>query len=60
MTEQADLQSVLDRAAAGGRITAEEALDLYRDAPLHALGAAADAIRRRRYAGTEHIATYII
>lgn len=60
MTEKADLQSVLDRAAEGGRITAEEALDLYRDAPLHALGAAADAVRRRRYAGTEHIATYII
>ncbi|AVV44109.1 dehypoxanthine futalosine cyclase [Streptomyces sp. P3] len=54
------LQSVLDRAAAGGRITPEEALDLYRDAPLHALGAAADAVRRRLYAGTEHIATYII
>ncbi|MEV0847641.1 cyclic dehypoxanthinyl futalosine synthase [Streptomyces sp. NPDC049954] len=60
MTEQTGLQSVLDRAAAGGRITAEEALDLYRFAPLHALGSAADAIRRRRYAGTEHIATYII
>jgi cyclic dehypoxanthinyl futalosine synthase len=56
----ADLQSVLDRAAAGGRVTPEEALDLYRSAPLHALGAAADAARRRRYAGTEHIATYII
>lgn len=60
MTEQTGLQSVLDRAAAGGRITAEEALDLYRSAPLHALGSTADAIRRRRYAGTEHIATYII
>ena len=60
MTEKADLQPILDRAAAGGRITPEEALDLYRDAPLHALGAAADAARRRRYAGTEHIATYII
>jgi cyclic dehypoxanthinyl futalosine synthase len=57
---QSGLQSVLDRAAAGGRITPEEALDLYRDAPLHALGAAADAVRRRMYAGTEHIATYII
>src|SRR5213596_90181 len=34
VTEKADLQSVLDRAAAGGRITPEEALDLYRDAPL--------------------------
>lgn len=60
MSENADLQSVLDRAADGGRITPEEALDLYRSAPLHALGAAADAVRRRRYAGTEHIATYII
>ncbi|MFG3406197.1 cyclic dehypoxanthinyl futalosine synthase [Streptomyces sp. NPDC048142] len=60
MTEKADLQPVLDRAAEGGRITPEEALGLYRSAPLHALGAAADAVRRRRYAGTEHIATYII
>ena len=41
MTEKADLQPILDRAAAGGRITPEEALVLYRDAPLHALGAAA-------------------
>jgi cyclic dehypoxanthinyl futalosine synthase len=55
-----DLQSVLDRAAEGGRITPEEALALYRHAPLHALGGAADTVRRRRYAGTEHIATYII
>jgi menaquinone biosynthesis protein, SCO4550 family len=55
-----DLQSVLDRAAVGGRITPEEALDLYRHAPLHALGSAADAVRRRRFAGIEHIATYII
>lgn len=65
MTEKAaltpvEVTGVLDRAAAGGRITPEEALDLYRSAPLHALGSAADAVRRRRYAGTEHIATYII
>jgi cyclic dehypoxanthinyl futalosine synthase len=58
--ETADRQSVLDRAAEGARITPEEALDLYRSAPLHALGSAADAVRRRRYEGTEHIATYII
>jgi cyclic dehypoxanthinyl futalosine synthase len=58
--ETADRQAVLDRAAEGARITPEEALDLYRSAPLHALGAAADAARRKRYAGTEHIATYII
>ncbi|CAM5722913.1 Cyclic dehypoxanthine futalosine synthase [Streptomyces antimycoticus] len=60
MTANAEVQVVLDRAADGGRITPQEALDLYRSAPLHALGAAADAVRRRRYAGTEHIATYII
>ncbi|WP_181764941.1 cyclic dehypoxanthinyl futalosine synthase [Streptomyces albidus (ex Kaewkla and Franco 2022)] len=60
MPETADRQSVLDRAAQGARITPEEALDLYRSAPLHALGAAADAARRKRYEGTEHIATYII
>jgi cyclic dehypoxanthinyl futalosine synthase len=55
-----DIPEVLERAAAGGRITPAEALDLYRHAPLHALGAAADTARRRRFAGTEHIATYII
>ncbi|OEV03366.1 cyclic dehypoxanthinyl futalosine synthase [Streptomyces oceani] len=60
MPENADLQSVLDRAAQGGRVSPEEALDLYRSAPLHALGSAADEARRRRYAGTEHLATYII
>jgi cyclic dehypoxanthinyl futalosine synthase len=63
VTEKADaqsVQSVLDRTAEGGRITPEEALHLYRSAPLHALGQAADAVRRRRYAGTDHIATYII
>ena len=60
MGQRAELQQVLDRAADGGRITPEEAVELYRFAPLHALGAAADAARRRRFAGTEHIATYII
>lgn len=59
-TVSPDLQSVLDRAAAGGRVTPDEAVELYTHAPLHALGAAADAARRRRFAGTEHIATYII
>jgi len=55
-----ELQEILDRAAEGDRITAEQALAVYRDAPFHALGRAADAARRRRYAGTERIATYII
>ncbi|HSV67867.1 MAG TPA: cyclic dehypoxanthinyl futalosine synthase [Mycobacteriales bacterium] len=61
MTDQdQDLRAILDRAADGVRLTPEEALAVYRDAPLHALGGAADAARRRRYAGTEQIATYII
>ena len=59
MEQPSDLQAVLDRAAAaGGRITPAEALALYTDAPLHALGRAADAVRRRRY--PDGIATYLI
>ncbi|WLQ38498.1 cyclic dehypoxanthinyl futalosine synthase (plasmid) [Streptomyces castrisilvae] len=54
------LTAALDRAATGGRLTPEEALELYRHAPLHALGQAADAVRRRRYADRENQATYII
>jgi cyclic dehypoxanthinyl futalosine synthase len=57
--QPSDLQAVLDRAAAaGGRITPAEALALYTDAPLHALGRAADTVRRRRY--PDGIATYLI
>ena len=54
----ADISRLLDHAAEGGRITPDEALLLYTDAPLHALGQAADAVRRRRY--PDNIATYII
>ncbi|ACU76882.1 Radical SAM domain protein [Catenulispora acidiphila DSM 44928] len=60
----AELQDALDRAADGGRIEYEEALELYRHAPLHSLGTAADAARRKRYSGVYgengEIATYII
>ena len=52
------IPALLDHAADGGRITPDEALLLYTDAPLHALGEAADAVRRRRY--PDNIATYII
>src|SRR3984957_2232790 len=52
------IADLLDHAAEGGRITPAEALLLYVDAPLHALGQAADAVRRRRY--PDNIATYII
>jgi cyclic dehypoxanthinyl futalosine synthase len=51
---------LLDRAADGGRISASDALELYTQAPLHALGRAADAARRRRFADTAGIATYLI
>jgi cyclic dehypoxanthinyl futalosine synthase len=52
------IDDVLARASNGDRITPDEALLLYTDAPLHALGRAADTVRRRRY--PDNIATYII
>src|SRR5947207_15868872 len=58
VTETRETADVLQRAADGGRISPEEALLLYTDAPLHALGEAADAVRRRRY--PDNVATYII
>jgi cyclic dehypoxanthinyl futalosine synthase len=54
------ISTILDRAADGGRISPDEALRLYREAPFHALGQAADTVRRRRYADTAEIATYLI
>jgi cyclic dehypoxanthinyl futalosine synthase len=53
-----ELDDILQRAADGGRISPEEALLLYTDAPLHPLGEAADTMRRRRY--PDGIVTYII
>lgn len=53
-----EIEDVLQRAADGGRISAEEALLLYTDAPFHPLGEAADAVRRRRY--PDRIVTYLI
>ncbi len=52
------LADLLQHAADGGRIDDEDALRLYTDAPLHALGEAADSVRRRRY--PDNVATYII
>jgi cyclic dehypoxanthinyl futalosine synthase len=54
----ARLERLLAHAGDGGRITPEEALLLYTDAPLHGLGQAADRVRRRRF--PDNIATYII
>ncbi|MDQ7908410.1 cyclic dehypoxanthinyl futalosine synthase [Phytohabitans sp. ZYX-F-186] len=58
MNASAEIEDILQRGAGGGRITPEEALLLYTDAPFHALGEAADAVRRRRY--PDGIVTYLI
>ena len=58
MTANQEIDSILQRGADGGRITPEEALLLYTEAPFHALGEAADAVRRRRY--PDGIVTYLI
>jgi cyclic dehypoxanthinyl futalosine synthase len=49
---------VLDRAAAGGRLTLDEGVRLYREAPLHELGAAAHARRMSMYP-TDDV-TYVV
>ena len=43
------IDEILARAADGDRIDADEAIALYREAPLDDLGAVADAVTRRRY-----------
>ena len=58
MTANQEIESILQRGADGGRITPEEALQLYTEAPFHALGEAADAVRRRRH--PDGIVTYLI
>lgn len=58
VTDDRDIAEILQRAADGGRISPDEALLLYTDAPLHPLGEAADAVRRRRY--PDNIVTYLI
>jgi cyclic dehypoxanthinyl futalosine synthase len=58
MSAHRDTDGILRRAAGGGRITPDEALLLYTEAPLHALGEAADAVRRRRY--PDNVVTYLI
>lgn len=53
-----EIAEILQRGADGGRLTTEEALLLYTEAPFHELGEAADAVRRRRY--PDGIVTYLI
>jgi cyclic dehypoxanthinyl futalosine synthase len=52
------LQQALDNATAGKRLSREDALALYTDAPTHVLGRLADAVRARKH--PERIVTYII
>jgi cyclic dehypoxanthinyl futalosine synthase len=49
---------LLDRAASGGRLTRAEGEQVYREAPLHELGAAAHARRTAMYPGDT--VTYVI
>mgnify|MGYP002633494060 CR=1 FL=1 len=52
------LDELVRRVAGGGRVSAAEALALYRHAPTHLLGSLADGIRARRH--PDRIVTYII
>ena len=52
------LASLLDKAAGGGRLSFDEGVRIYKEAPLHALGAAAHARRMQRY--PTHDVTYVI
>lgn len=52
------LASLLDKAATGGRLSYEEGVRLYKEADLHALGAAAHARRMQMY--PTNAVTYVI
>jgi cyclic dehypoxanthinyl futalosine synthase len=52
------VDEIAQKVLAGGRVSADEALELYRDAPTHLLGRLADAIRDRKHPG--RVVTYII
>ena len=52
------IQALADRVRAGGRVSADEALELYHGAPLPLLGELADQARARRH--PDGIVTYII
>src|SRR5689334_2100923 len=52
------LRELADRAAGGARLTRDDARALYAEAPTAVLGAAADAVRRRKH--PDGVVTYII
>ena len=60
MTTTHPVEHVLARVVDGERLKPDEALWLYRTAPLHALGQAADAVRRRQFGDRARYATYLI
>ena len=53
-----NVDALLERAAAGGRLSLEEGITLYRQAPLHDLGAAAHTRRTQLHPGNE--VSYVI
>ena len=53
-----NVSTITDTVRAGGRVSADEALELYHHAPLTLLGELADGIRARKHPGG--IVTYII
>lgn len=52
------IASLLDKAAQGGRISAEEALRLHEEADLVLLGKAADTVRRRMH--PQNLGTFVV
>ena len=52
------IDQIAQKVTDGSRVTAAEALELYREAPTHLLGQLADQIRARKH--PERIVTYII
>jgi cyclic dehypoxanthinyl futalosine synthase len=52
------VQEIAGKVSAGGRVSAAEALELYRQAPTHLLGRLADGIRARKH--PDRVVTYII
>ena len=58
MSHDLTLQMLQQRIEGGGRVTGDEALDLYRHAPTYWLGRVANAVRQRKH--PERVVSYII
>jgi cyclic dehypoxanthinyl futalosine synthase len=56
--EAMSLSGIIDKAATGARLTADDAFALYTQAPTHALGRLADSVRARKH--PDGVVTYII